>query len=306
MFDLTLLGGRFRSALNIVGLPAWAGPETAPFEFELEFGPVPQQTPQHPVDVIVLDNGDAVVVAEGVGRFMVSGGRTIIADPASDALPGAVETTVMGPILGTLCYQRGIQALHCNTVVIQGQAIALSGHSGAGKSTLAAVLASRGHPLISDDVLAVTPSAAGPIAHTGNRELRLWRETLELLGHDVSALRRAAPGARDKYFLPPQSRDIAATWPLKALVWLERLPAETEQIELLGGVMRVQTIVKATYRRHLAAEYNRRGNHSLSDLSLRGADVYQIRRPRDLGRLDLQADAIEALAMSVRSPLGVG
>ena len=61
--------------------------------------------------------------------------------------------TIAGPVLGTLSYQRGLISLHSNTIVIDGKAIALSGHSGAGKSTLAAMLMKRGHRLISDDVL---------------------------------------------------------------------------------------------------------------------------------------------------------
>ena len=134
------------------------------------------------------------------------------------------------------------------------------------------------------------------IAHTGNRSLRLWRETLELLGHDTHGLRRAAVGARDKYFLPPQARDVAATYPLKALVWIDRTPTVDERFTRLTGIQRAMTISIALYRNDLAKEYNRRGASALGDLRLPGVDVYLVQRPRDLTRLERHADEIEALA----------
>jgi hypothetical protein len=294
--DLTLLNWRFRSELDIVALPEWQGSDDHPVDIDLRLGRVPAVAGDGPVDVIVLDDGSAVVVAEDIGRFHVIGGGVVIAEVEPTAIPGAVETMVLGPVFAAICCQRNIQTLHCNTVVINGQAIALSGNSGAGKSTLAAVLASRGHALISDDVLAVVPSGEGTLAYTGNRYLRLWRETLCLLGHDASGLRRAATGDRDKYFLPPTEAQVASLWPLKALIWLDRMPTEVELIEPMVGLWRAKTVSKAVYRLHLAKDYYRRGSHALADLSLRGAAVYRVSRPRDLSRLDRQADTIELLA----------
>jgi ABC-type transport system involved in cytochrome c biogenesis ATPase subunit len=290
-----LRGWRIQSEVAISVLPPWMGSPDAPVDISIELGEVPALIGDGPIFVGVMDDESAVVIAEGVGRFHISSGTTVIAQPQPGVYPGAVEMIIIGPVLGALCCQRNIQTLHSNTVAINGQAVALCGPSGAGKSTLAAVLASRGHSLISDDVLMLSRTEHGTSAHTGNRNLRLWRETLELLGHDPATLRRAAVGERDKYYLPATSHDIAPVWTLEALVWLHTAPTETEHIVKLSGLRRIDFAGRALYRRHLAKEYSGRGRHALVDLSLPGVNVYAMHRPRDLSRLDRQADMIEAL-----------
>lgn len=296
LHDLTLCGWRIQSEIAITILSAWSGAPDAPVDISIKLGEVPQVIADGPVYIGVLDDDSAVVVAEGVGSFHVSSGSMVIARPEAGAYPGAVEMIIIGPVLGALCCQRNIQTLHSNTVVIDGRAIALSGPSGAGKSTLAAVLASRGHTLISDDVLMLSRGAGETFAHTGNRNLRLWRETLELLGHDPAILRRAAVGERDKYYLPASGERVAPIWPLALLVWLDRRPTEIEKIFKTEGLVRTDFVRRAVYRAHLAKEYGRRGRHALVDLTLKGVDVHVMIRPRDLTRLDRQADMIEALA----------
>ena len=134
--DLTLIGWRVRSAIPILALPGWNGPPGQPVDVSIIRGPVAARAGNGAVEVTVQDDGSALVLAEGVGRFEVRDGRTVVADVDPSAFPGAVEASLLGPVFGALCYQRGLQAFHCNTVVIGGQAVALSGVTGAGKSTL--------------------------------------------------------------------------------------------------------------------------------------------------------------------------
>src|SRR5678815_978237 len=142
--DYSLCGWRFRSEIRIAALPEWDGdPDHLP-DIELVRGSVEEVPCVDPVGVIVTGRREATVVAADAGRFAVSDGRRIVADVHPDALPGVVETMAVGPVLGTLAYQRGILSLHSNTIVIDGKAVALSGRSGAGKSTLAAILLGRG------------------------------------------------------------------------------------------------------------------------------------------------------------------
>ena len=90
-------------------------------------GPVEDVPCDDPVGVVVTGRGKATVVAADAGQFAVLDGKKVIADVRPDALPGVVETMAVGPVLGTLAYQRGILSLHSNTIVIDGKAIALSG-----------------------------------------------------------------------------------------------------------------------------------------------------------------------------------
>ena len=152
--DYALCGWRFRSEIPVEALPAWDGdPDHSP-DIELVCGDV--EVPcAGPVNVIASGRNEATVFSAEAGRFAVIEGKKVIADLKPGALPGFVEVTIAGPVLGTICYQRDVMSMHSNTIVIDGKAVVLSGRSGAGKSTLAAMLMKRGHRLISDDVLPV-------------------------------------------------------------------------------------------------------------------------------------------------------
>jgi hypothetical protein len=300
--DYSLCGWRFRSAICLEGLAAWSGPAEAPVDVELVLGEVPRcESNEDPVNVVVSDLDNAIVVAVNVGRFHVSRGQVIVAAADARASSGAIETTILGPVLGTVSYQRGIRPLHCNTVLIDGQAVALAGRSGAGKSTLAAVLIRRGHQLIADDVLPVLKADGRTLGLPGNQNIRLWTETLTYLGASPDGLRRAADGDRDKYFLPINKEKTTRAWPLSALVWLESKPAEVEELRLQQGMLRARTIIKSTYRQHLAKEFAKLGLASIADYSLPGVKVFEFRRPRGVDLLEAQASAIEALVAPRRA-----
>ncbi len=296
--DYYLSGWRFRSEIPVEALPAWDGdPDRTP-DIELTRGDVAEvECDDDPVEVIVGGSDLATVVAVDAGRFAVRNGREIVADVQSDALPGVVENTIVGPVLGTVCYRRGIVPLHCNTVVIDGKAVALSGRSGAGKSTLAAILLRRGHRLISDDVLPLHQAQGRTYALPGSQHLRLWGETLDLIGEEKSRLRRVGVGAREKYYLPTVEK-TTRSFPLAALIWLERAAKERHFLRPCSGIFRTRAIVKATYGSHLAREFAAFGNKGITNISLPGVAVFDLLRPRSLELLEEQADLIERLVTS--------
>ena len=296
--DYSLGGWRFRSEIPIEALPAWEGSSEHAPDLELVRGAVEEVSCDvDRVEVVVTGKDFATVVVADAGRFAVRGGREIVADVRPGALPGVVENTIVGPVLGTLCYQRGIVPLHCNTVVIDGKAVALSGKSGAGKSTLAAILLKRGHRLISDDVLPLSEIDGRTYALPGTQHLRLWGQTLDLIGEDKTRLRRAADGEREKYYLPTVEK-TTSSFPLAALIWLERSEKDEHQLRPCNGIFRTRAIWKATYGSNLIREFARMGSKEITNLSLPGVAVFDLLRPRSLEHLEEQADMIERLVTS--------
>jgi hypothetical protein len=296
--DYALAGWRFRSEIPIEALPAWDGDADRAPDLVLMRGNVAEvECDDDPVEVVVTGRDFATVVVADAGRFAVRSGSQIVADVRPDALPGVVENTIVGPVLGTLCYQRKIVPLHCNTVVIDGQAVALSGKSGAGKSTLAAILLKRGHRLISDDVLPLCEADGRTFALPGTQHLRLWGQTLDLIGEDKAGLRRAADGAREKYYLPTVEK-TTSRFPLAALIWLERSDKDDHVLRPCNGVFRTRAIWKATYGSNLIREFSKMGSKEVANLSLPGVAVYDLLRPRKLEHLEEQADMIEKLVTS--------
>jgi hypothetical protein len=296
--DYSLAGWRFRSEIPIEALPAWDGdPAHAP-DVVLVRGDVPEvPCDDDPVEVIVAGRDFATVVVADAGRFEVRNGREVIADIRPDALTGVVENSIVGPVLGTLCYERGIVPLHCNTVVIDGKAVALSGKSGAGKSTLAAILLKRGHRLISDDVLPLCEVDGRTYALPGTQHLRLWGQTLDLIGEDKRKLRRAADGAREKYYLPTVQK-TTCRFPLAAVIWLEQSDKDEHSLRPCNGIFRTRAIWKATYGSNLIREFAKMGSKEITNLSLPGVAVFDLLRPRSLDHLEEQAEMIERLVTS--------
>src|SRR4051794_9557234 len=103
-----LCGWHFRSEIPIEALPEWHGDQSSPIDIELSRGIVPHVACDQPVCVIANGTNEATVVAEDAGRFLVVGGTKVIADVWPGSLSGVVETMILGPVLGALCYQRGV------------------------------------------------------------------------------------------------------------------------------------------------------------------------------------------------------
>lgn len=299
--DYALCGWRFRSEIPVEALPVWDGDPSHPVDIELVRGDVAEVPPNGPVTVVANGPSMATVVSVEAGRFAVIDGKKVIADVDPDALPGFVEVTIAGPVLGTLSYQRGLISLHSNTIVIDGKAIALSGRSGAGKSTLAATLMKRGHRLISDDVLPLFESDGQTFGLPGSQNLRLWGEAVELIGESKDGLRRA-DRSREKYFLPAKMEKTTTPWPLAALIWLERGPTDRNILRPCAGMFRTRAIYKALYRQHLWRDFTSMGSTEIVKLSLPGVAVFDLLRPRGLDLLEEQAMAIERLASTEDLP----
>lgn len=94
-----------------------------------------------------------------------------------------------GTVLAFILALRGDLALHASAVLDKGQVLAFIGHSGRGKSTLAALLASAGARIVTDDVLLVDTSGDEHVLCRGNAgEIRLRagaRDLAELFGPDT-------------------------------------------------------------------------------------------------------------------------
>jgi hypothetical protein len=125
-----------------------------------------------------------------VCAILVREGREILVDPEAGAGESAVSQVIIGPALAALLHQREYLVLHASAVARDGQATAFLAASGQGKSTTAAVLHKRGYRLVADDVLPVFLRDGQPLVWPGPPRLKLWPESLALLGEDPASLRR--------------------------------------------------------------------------------------------------------------------
>lgn len=109
------------------------------------------------------------------GTFQICHGNEILVDPRPDVEEAAMRLFLMGPAFGILLHQRGVLLLHASVVSVGSQVVGFMGEKGWGKSTTAAALNARGHPLVADDMLAITPGPDGsPMVHAGPPQFKLW------------------------------------------------------------------------------------------------------------------------------------
>ncbi|MBP0022217.1 MAG: hypothetical protein J7647_32255 [Cyanobacteria bacterium SBLK] len=90
-------------------------------------------------------------------------------------------TYLLGPVLAFVLRWQKVLCLHASAIAVEGKAIAFVGVAGAGKSTTAAAFANLGHPVLSDDVVAVEWREKSPYARPAYPRLRLWPESVGFL-----------------------------------------------------------------------------------------------------------------------------
>jgi hypothetical protein len=209
--------------------------------------------------------------ADGTEVWIESDGTRAWCRSAAGATLDDTAVYLTGPVLGFILRQRGYVALHASAVQIGDAALAIVGPHGAGKSTTAAALATRGFPLISDDVLHVRRTPSGWVAEPYAHGLRLWPEAVSLvLGRDVS-LPRLTP-TWDKRLLSVEASDLtAATEPVavRAILFVEEAETEADAPRFipLGAAETVVRLAAHSSASHLLDDSGRaREFHALVDL----------------------------------------
>ncbi|HEX9820487.1 MAG TPA: serine/threonine protein kinase [Methylomirabilota bacterium] len=166
-----------------------------------------------------------------------------------------VATYLLGPVLAFVLRRRGVTCLHASAVGLGERAVALVGPPGAGKSTLAAGFARRGHPALSDDVVALSHGDGRFSVQPGPPRIRLWPDSVQALYGTPDALPRLTP-TWDKRFLDlselagrhrPQPLPLAAVYLLTARDPAPTLPC----MERVSGVESLMALVANTSANYL-------------------------------------------------------
>jgi hypothetical protein len=140
----------------------------------------------------VSQPGEFRIYWRGVGAFFIRQGRDILVEPEPGVEESVVQLYLFGPVLALLLHQRGFLVLHASVVSLDGVAVGFLGEKGWGKSTMAATLNSKGHALVADDLLVITPDEdETPLVQPGPPHFKLWPEAAEAsFGDDPKTLAR--------------------------------------------------------------------------------------------------------------------
>jgi hypothetical protein len=184
-----------------------------------------------------LSDGERFVALRGAGgdhRFTHAGStfhlsrdlRLLLCAPRYPSASGW-RRVLLDSVLFSVALLHGREALHAAAVEIDGGAHAIVASSGGGKSALCAELVSRGHRLVTDDVLVLSPAAAGPLAHPGPPLMNLPSGHAGLLGRTIARFGEeawtAVPVADEP--LPLRSVTVLARGDFPGVEIVERAPS---------------------------------------------------------------------------------
>jgi hypothetical protein len=242
---------------------------------------------------------------EEAGTYLIANGNSITVERWPGATDREVDIYLTGSALGILLHQRGLLPIHCNAVAISGRAFLFCGDSGAGKSTLAAWFERRGHSLLTDDLCAVQVRAgAEPLALPGMPRMRLWRQSLELLGRPVEGL-LTLPWEDDKFEAGMARAPHAGALPIGGIYHLLTQDMVNDAkvqptIQRLAGLAAAEVATANIYRRRFADHMGRTAGYLASAMALIGqVPVFSFRRNWGLERFESESRAVEEHAYSI-------
>lgn len=276
-----LFGLAVESELPLPDLPG--ADDKAP-RVVVRYGRVPEQDSHRRA----VEGGGLSLQVPNVGRYLVSGGDSIVIDPAQGAGERELRVYLLGSAFGALLHQRGLLPLHANCIEIGGRAVAFLGRSGAGKSTLAYWFQRSGHAVLADDVSAID-LANPPLALPGVPRLRLWQDALEAAGLDGARYPRSFAG-QDKFDVPAEATS-SRPLPLGACYLLaEAGDGEAHGFSRLTGLDASEALIANTYRGGFVPLLGRSEHHLRSCVALAG-QVPVFRAVRRWGRDHFDSDA---------------
>ena len=180
-------------------------------------GPVPDRLDREPFPTGWAINPDTFLLRHEQFAAIYRKGEGITLDSGS-AGPGMIDLWLNGTIYAAIACLNGLFPIHASAVAVDDKLYAFTAPSGGGKSTMVTALGQLGLPLFCDDTLVLDLRGDGLLALPGHKRVKLWPESLELLGIEGTEL---VSDDYRKFFISTSSGDIAEPRELSGLIHLE-------------------------------------------------------------------------------------
>src|SRR5262245_54542872 len=191
MFSYIAYGLWISSAFPIPEFPIGSGLIQLTIRIDTNSGPLPEFENDPHYDI---GPEETVLAFKHVAIFRVREGREIVVTPAPNEDWALIRLFLVGKVMGTVLYQRGLFVLHGSSVEVDGRAVVFIGPSCVGKSSIAATLYEAGHRVLADDVTALDLSPQAPIATPGFPLLKVDPTVAHALGREPDSLVVLHPG----------------------------------------------------------------------------------------------------------------
>jgi hypothetical protein len=230
----------------------------------------------------------------GIASMSIRGGKEIEIETGDQEEINHARHLIAGLGLGLILHQRGVFTLHASTVAIGETAVAFAGAKRAGKSTTAAALSSRGHTLLSDDVLALEMQENGaPLVLPGPNTVNMWPDSAEALGQNPIDLPKIWPRSSKRICIASNS-DVRGKVPLRCIFFLEQGSGESPSVERLDACEAISLLIGHSHALRIVEDLPALPQHLLQCGAVANSvEMLRLRRPRSLESIEGIARLVE-------------
>ncbi|HHD2754181.1 TPA: hypothetical protein ACOTG0_003030 [Clostridium perfringens] len=233
-----------------------------------------------------------VFKVESVGCFYIHSGKSIIVEPYEGIENQLIKTYTLGTSFGMILNQRDIIAIHGGTILVNGEAIILTGQSGAGKSTLTNAFRHYGYKFMADDVSATSVSEEACLVEPAYPQQKICRDAMEKMGYNIKDFKLIDEG-REKYVIPTHKTFVKEKKNLKAIFEIEPYEGESVEVHEVFGQDKMKTILRNIYRIEIIALHGMPPKYFKKAVNLaKQIRIFKIKRPKDTFSVDMQIDLI--------------
>jgi hypothetical protein len=241
---------------------------------------------------IKTSSNDISFIFDTKPLFRVRNGKEIIVNSDFKIEDMLLRSLLLGQGMGILLHQKGYLVLHGSAVKMGDNAIGFIGDCGEGKSTTTAALNSRGHPLITDDVLVIGFDKNNkPVLLPSFPRIKLWDDVIDLLTEGKEFFPKIHPKFQ-KYSYNIDENFVEDQLPLKTLYVIEKsekniiTPLKSQQDALIE-------LVRNAYMIFLLNKKEKNENLIQSARTVNNIDVKRLRRSNSLKDIEELLNILE-------------
>lgn len=234
---------------------------------------------------------------EGVAIYEVYNGNEILVQ-VNGGNDQDVKAFLLGSAFGFLLIERNVVAVHGGTIVINDEAMIITGDMGAGKSTLTSAFRTRGYDFLADDVSVVKMNRDNiPMVQPAYPQQKLCRDAALKLGLDVSKLVNINE-ERDKFAVPLKDKFVFNEKQLKYIVEITIDENDSNNgnvvIEEIQGINKIDYIIKNIYRIQITERIGMKDEYFSNIIKICSQiKYYRVVRPKNAFTVDKQIDLIK-------------
>ena len=239
------------------------------------------------------DVDSMVFTVKNIGSFYIYDGKNIVVQPSENADNQGIKTFILGTSFGMILLQRNKVAIHGGAILIEENAIILTGQSGAGKSTLTNYFRHYEYPFMADDVCSTIELQDEIFIEPAYPQQKICRDAMEKIGYRIDDF-KLIDEDREKYVIPTHESFVKEKRKLKAIFEIEPYDGEEVKIEEVSGGEKMKIILRNIYRIEIIVPHGIPPTYFKKVINIsKNTLLFRIKRSRDQFSVDRQIELIE-------------